>query len=225
MTYQITQPLIEKAFFKLGQMARADLDLESEEAQVDFMKGFVNSLQKVAGMTPQHALGFIKYLTEVGYQARLEDKLASEDQGKELDELFLDMNEKVAYWITDPRRYAEPLVKAHGEASGRAAADRMGEHITKGIGDITNQIGDFAGKAWGTVSNPEFLKSVAPWAIGALGGYLIPKMLGGGNGLANAAIGAGVVGGGKILMDKYKLNDPDTWNKWKDSVMSPAKKI
>ena len=217
MSFVIKQSLIEKTFIKVGQELGENLDLNSAQSSVAFLSGLVDSLQKEAHMNPSQALGFIKYITEIGYNEAKINKTASVQDGNELDKAFGEMNERIAEALlkeaTQPLQPLglNPLNWGANMAtrSGQAATDRAFSNM----GDIANNLFD-------KIKSPEFLGKVAPYAVGALGGYLIPKMLGGGgNGLVNAGLGAAAVGGGKYLSDKYKLTDPNTWSGFKDQAM------
>ena len=217
MQYTVKQSLIEKSFQKIGSQIGDDLDLTPPESQVDFMIGVITSMEKDAHMNPSQALGMIKFLVETGYNNSLANKTASIDDGNELDKAFDEMNEKIAgmiiknsYWITDPRSLMQPVADHAAEAGGRAA-------VQEGF----KQFGDMANNAFNKIKDPEFLKTIAPYAIGAIGGYAIPRLLGGGgNGLVNAGLGAAAVGGGAYLANKYKLTDPETWKGFKDKAMN-----
>ena len=224
MPFVVKQSLVEKTFIKVGQDLGQNLDLGSTQNSVAYLSGLVDSLRKEAHMNPSQALGFIKYLTEIGYNDSVAKKTASAEDGKALDEVFSNMQEKLAGLLLktaegtslgwNPLNWASNAVKMHGEAAGEAA----GRGAVKQIGD---QISGFATKAWDHLKSPEFLGQVAPYAIGALGGYLIPKLLGGGgNGLVNAGLGAAAVGGGAYLANKYKLTDPETWKNFKTQGMN-----
>jgi hypothetical protein len=204
MQIEINQELVEKTFVKVGQMSQEDLDLSGNNG-VAFMQGFVDSLHKEAGMNPQQILGFIKYATEVGFKTNFNKVACDENVGQELDELFERAEEKLASWDwVNPANW--PVIKQVTEAGGRNAAR-----------GAMKEVGDTLGRGIEYLKSPEFLGKAAPWAIGALGGYLIPKMLGGqGNGLLNAAAGAAAVGGGKMLADKYDLMNPETWKVFVD---------
>jgi len=219
MPFVVKQSLIEKTFCKVGQELGENLDLNSSQSAVAFMSGFVDSLRKEAHMDPSHALGFIKYITEIGYNNSVSCKTASVEDGNELDEVFNKMHEKLAgltlktaEWSLNPLKW-DSVKKFRDEG-----AEAAGRGAVKEIGD---QIGGLATKAWDHLKSPEFLGQVAPYAIGALGGYLIPKLLGGGgNGLVNAGLGAAAVGGGAHLFNKYDLGNPETWRKFKDGAMN-----
>jgi hypothetical protein len=229
MQFVVTQPLIEKTFNKVGQELGNNFEINTSEDAVAFMTGFVDSLKKEAQMDPSQVLGFIKYVTEIGYQNAVHNKTASVAEGEEMDALFDSMHEKMSALMIksaegsnwNPLNWV-PNVKGWAEKNMREGAyDATKEKINQTVGDISTQVGDFANKAWDTIKNPEFLGKVAPYAIGALGGYLIPKLLGaGGNGLVNAGLGAAAVGGGKHLFDKYDLSNPQSWQKYKDQALN-----
>jgi hypothetical protein len=221
-TFTLTQPIIEKTFIKVGQLCNDDFIVDNEDAAYQFMVGFVDSLRKEASMEPSHALGFIKFLTEVGYEDAMLNKQASEEKANRLNEVFDMMDEKIAGFMIkeaegtrlgwNPLKWVENGVKIHGEAVGRGATERA-----------FSRFGEMATKAWDTIKSPEFLKTVAPYAIGALGGYVIPKLFGGGgsgNSLLDAGIGAALVGGGAHLINKYDLLNPEKWKKYKENAMN-----
>lgn len=82
MQFSITPEFSSKVFTKVGQMAGADIDFSNEETQVDFCIGFIDSLRKEAGMTPEMAVGFMQYICEAGAAGvadLVEDKTASEE--------------------------------------------------------------------------------------------------------------------------------------------------
>ena len=226
MPFVIQQSLIEKTFIKVGQELGENLDLNSSQNAVAFLSGLVDSLRKEAHMNPSQALGFMKYLTEVGYNNAKINKNASVEDGNELDEVFAEMQEKIAFDVLAPAKYiwnqtGQKIVNKGMEAQGRGMANQLTENFKSEMGNIGDQIGGFATKAWDHLKSPEFLGQVAPYAIGALGGYLIPKLLGGGgNGLVNAGLGAAAVGGGAYLANKYKLTDPETWKGFKNQAMN-----
>jgi hypothetical protein len=213
-TFSIKQPLIEKTFIKVGQYSNEDFRITTPQEAEQFMRGFIEAMEKEAGMNPSQALGFIKFLAEVGYDNQLANKTASDEDGSVLDDAFNKVEEKIAHsmikessdipWWNIPKR----ITSWHGEAVGRGHANQL-----------TQNIGGIMDNAWNHIKSPEFLSTVAPYAVGALGGYLIPKLLGsGGNGLLNAGIGAATVGGAAHLAKKYDLMNPESWRGFKDNA-------
>jgi len=218
----ITKTLVEKTFIKVGEMAHEDLSLDTKAEQKAFISGFIDSMRKEAGMTPEQGLGFLKYLSDVGMLMHLNDQknasLTEDDvkiQCEYIDEVFDDAGEKLAGYFGDMWEFikhpVDTVTKVHGKAVGEAAGKTV-------IDGVEQKIKDYGNKAWDFLKSDQFLGNVAPLAIGAVGGYLLPKLFGGEGGVGTALLGAGAALGGKHLLDRSGLLDPATWEAWKNSA-------
>jgi len=247
-----TKKVFQMAIQKNGE----ELDLSTTESQVDFMCGFIDSLEKEAHLNPSQALGVLKYITGIGFVEMLDKKASTEEEGKTIDELFDDMQNKIAratsFEWTRPIDSLKEVAEDAGQQAGintginevkktfgfgsdeiakehkfdifsplTSMAKMRGEN--KGIESakaqatsIKDSIGLGEGGFLTGLKDSGFLEQIAPAAIGALGGYLIPKMFGSENGLMNAGLGAAAGYGAKKLWDS---KDPESWEKFKNDSL------
>ena len=92
MHIELTPEFSTKVFQKVGALSKTDFDLSTERQQMDFCAGFIDYLEKEASLSPEMAVGFIKYLAEQGNEWMEKEgmvKSASEE------------NDKVADWYND----------------------------------------------------------------------------------------------------------------------------
>ncbi len=193
-------------------MYGSDLDFSKEENQVNFVSGFIDAMYKDGGMAPLEILDFLKSAAEYSLENNFIDSKSAED----VMSIFAEVREKIANaW--NPFTWKEDI----GESAGKANADRLIERGQELISGIGTAVGGAINKGMEYIKDPEFLGKAAPWVIGGLGGYLIPKLFGGNqtamSSLGGAALGAGVVGGGSMLLRKAFSGDNNAWDQYKQS--------
>jgi hypothetical protein len=188
MNFCLTPQFSEKVFKHVGKIATDNLDLTLEHNQIQFCRGFVESLEKEANMSPEMALGFIDYICDSGSEWLVQNHYITKEAAEELG-------------------IKDRIVRGVGNFLKPGLQPMLDDAATKGISNnvkqFTDPIKDFGGKAWNYIKNPEFLKNVAPLLIGGLAGAFIPKAFGL-NGVASTGVGA--VGGalaGKAIADTW----------------------
>jgi hypothetical protein len=188
MNFHLTPQFSEKVFNHVGKIATQNLDLTLENNQVQFCRGFVESLEKEANMSAEMALGFIDYICDSGSEWLVDNHYITKEAAEELG-------------------IKDRIVRSVGEFLKPGLQPMLDNAATKGISnnikEFTNPIKEFGNKAWDYIKNPEFLKNVAPLLIGGLAGAFIPKAFGL-NGVASTGVGA--IGGalaGKAIADTW----------------------
>lgn len=188
MNFCLTPQFSEKVFKHVGKIAEENLDLSSESSQVQFCRGFVDSLEKEANMSAEMALGFIDYICDSGSEWLVENHYITKEAAEELG-------------------IKDRIVRGVGEFLKPGLQPMLDQAATNGISNnikqFTDPLKEYGSKAWDYIKNPEFLKNVAPLLIGGLAGAFIPKAFGL-NGLASTGVGA--VGGalaGKAIADTW----------------------
>lgn len=188
MNFCLTPQFSEKVFKHVGKIAEENLDLSSESSQVQFCRGFVESLEKEANMSAEMALGLIDYICDSGSEWLVENHYITKEAAEELG-------------------IKDRIIRGVGNFLKPGLQPLLDDAATKGISNnvkqFTDPIKDFGGKAWDYIKKPEFLQNVAPLLIGGLAGSFIPKAFGL-NGVASAGVGA--VGGalaGKAIADTW----------------------
>ena len=212
MHIELTPEFSTKVFQKVGALSKTDFDLSTERQQMDYCAGFIDYLEKEASLSPEMAVGFIKYLAEQGNEWMEKEgmvKSASEE------------NDKVADWYNDAMggigkgmgwlASKGPQSMQQGAAQGYLGG--QGDNFMKntGVGKWLQSSGvaNQAGKAWDWIKKPEHYKPIAGALAGAVGGGLISKLFGGGN--TATALGAGAGG----LLGYYTMNNgKDLGNAW-----------
>lgn len=188
MNFCLTPQFSEKVFKHVGKIAEENLDLSSESSQVQFCRGFVDSLEKEANMSAEMALGFIDYICDSGSEWLVENHYITKEAAEELG-----IKDRIVRGVGD---FLKPGLQPMLDS---AATKGISENITK----FTEPLKEYGAKAWDYMKNPEFLKNIAPLLIGGLAGAFIPKAFGL-NGLASTGVGA--VGGalaGKAIADTW----------------------
>jgi hypothetical protein len=188
MNFCLTPQFSEKVFKHVGKIAEENLDLTSEPNQIQFCRGFVDSLEKEANMSAEMALGFIDYICDSGSEWLVENHYITKEAAEELG-------------------IKDRIVRGVGEFLKPGLQPMLDSAATKGISEnvakFTEPLKEYGSKAWDYIKNPEFLKNIAPLLIGGLAGAFIPKAFGL-NGLASTGVGA--VGGalaGKAIADTW----------------------
>lgn len=219
MDFVITPKLTQLVFEKVGRSMGNPI-LETPEQQEAFTLGLVDYLQKEANLDAFMALGFLHFVAQRGadYMAT-DDKTAAEDFAqveeqffKEADGFWDNTVNPVKQWVGE--KIVAPLARPVVDDSIRR---NMAAQVEQVVGDIPRRIGDMGQKAWGYMKSPEFLKGVAPWVVGGLGGYLLPKLLSGGQSstatnLAGAAGGAALGGAiGNQITGGQTINQASTF--------------
>lgn len=195
MQFTITPEFTSKVFEKVGSMAGSDLDLTREDNQIKFCQGFVESLQKEAGMAPEMALGFIGFVAEKGAEWMVAEGAITEDQLKTagIGSALVGIKDKVLEGTGD---FFAPLWEGKMRDAISDTADRY-------VGQAKDMFKNIGGdKAWGYLKSPDFLQGVAPYLVGGLGGMLLPKLFN--REAGPVSMGAGALGGamlGKYLSD------------------------
>lgn len=191
MQFELTKDLSEKVFTKVGALANSDLDLTNECDQISFCKGFVDSLQKEAEMSPEMATGFLNYICNQGacWMEANKDGDKTAGLGTAVWDFAKDHFPKATEGV---QKFFAPLY----EGAVRRAVDDTAKKYLGGLGGNITEMG---GKAWEYLKSPDFLKGVAPYLIGGLGGMLIPRLFSKEPGAV--ATGAGAAGG--ALLGKY----------------------
>lgn len=192
------------------------------EEQVAFVDGFISSLDKEAGLSLDAIVNILEDLSTQGANSNLDEKQASA-ASLDIHEAFVGIREKIAEpnngsWL-NPLNWPGKTMDRIGESAGRANAETL---ISKGQ-EMLSGLGSSIGSGLSSLSDPETLKTIAPWVIGGLGGYLIPKMLGGEQSgmqsLATTALGAAAVGGGSLLLNRAMSGDDKAWTQWKQTKL------
>lgn len=196
MDFVITPRLTEKVFTKIGSIAGDALDLSTPQQQESFTSGLIDYLQKEANLDPFMTLGFLHFVAQRGAEYySTNDKTATTDFLQIEDEFFKnagfwdDTVNPAIGWVGD--KIVKPLAQPVVDNSVRK---NMQEQIGNTIGNVGGQIGEFGNKAMEYLKSPGFLQGVAPWVVGGIGGYLLPKLLSG-NKSSTATNLAGAAGG------------------------------
>ena len=219
MRIELTPEFSSRVFEKVGKLSRTDLDLSSEESQVAFAKGFVEYLEKEASMPPEMAVGFIHYICKQG-EAYLQKKAGIIDGIGNLANSAMSASGKGLGYAVDK---LAPASFSNGAAQGFAGAkvdDWKKEFQNTGVGKWMQSSGleDAAEKGWNWIKDPNHLKQVAGTLIPALGGYLLPKLWGGGT----VEQLAGATAGG--LLGNYAANHSSDITNEAENAMDALRK-
>lgn len=172
-----------------------NIDLSDATQQEDFLRGVIDHMQKVARMNPIEILDALEKFAVMRIDEKIEDKTAS--IVAEVEDAFNEEREKIAAWY-NPFSWKADMERN----AGVAAADRMLERT--GLDSL------MSGK---------FMSTAAPWVIGGIGGYLLPKLMGAERSnteaLAHTAAGAAIGGIGTGLLRHGMRGNSKAWDYYK----------
>lgn len=171
MTFSITPSFTDKVFQRLGKLAKTELNLESNNSQVQFCRGFIESLQKESNVTEDMAIGIVEFLCEKGANWLSENHIMTKEAATEEIQKPLDSAKQRLFdgVLNKFRPMFEPKLRSE-----------MNDVISHNAEKYLGKAKELGGAAWDYMKSPQFLNEVAPMLAGGLIGGLAPKAFGGG---------------------------------------------